>query len=82
MWAGRSHPGWGGGRGGGTGAYYINMGRDVLKGVLFSESIWNEGGWGGGGWGGKGVHNKTIWEGSQMYLSVKGFMSIWKGVGI
>ena len=54
----------------GRGIHFISMGRDVLtKSVLFSESL--ERGC---------VSLKKIWKGIQIYLSGKGFRSVWKGV--
>ena len=57
------------GVGGGGGGLYISTGRDVLTKRVFN----------GGGWG--VFHYKNIWEGIQVYLSGKGFISVWKRCG-
>ena len=59
-------------KGGGGGIHYISIGRDVLtKGVRLIFSL-----------SGTGMcYSVNIWEGIQIYLSGKGFMSVWKWVG-
>ena len=63
------------GRVGKGGTHYIKW-AVTTKGVLFSESLER-----GGGRGAGSFHYKIIREGNQIYLSGKGFMSVWKGDG-